>query len=149
MDIKPTILIVDSASDNLMTMQGLLRERYTVRMAASGEGAFQKVAALPRPELILLDESLPDMDGYAILHELQSSFLTADIPVDVPARGSVTVHPKLQPQTGGVVVASDVRASVRTPTSCTRARSRSPRPRTSGSRRWPSTPTSAAAWRSR
>ena len=38
MDIKPTILIVDSSSDNLMAMKALLRERYTVRMAASGEG---------------------------------------------------------------------------------------------------------------
>ena len=40
-------------------------------------------------------------------------------------------------------------ASGPTPTSSTRPRSRSPRPRTSGWPRWPSTPTSAAAWRSR
>lgn len=79
--MKPTILIVDSSSENLMAMKALLRDRYTVRMAASGEGAFQKVDALPRPDLILLDESLPDMDGYAVLHELRASFLTADIPV--------------------------------------------------------------------
>lgn len=81
MDIKPTILIVDSASENLMAMKALLRPHYTVRMAASGEGAFQKVQELPRPELIVLDESLPDMDGYAVLQELRASFLTADIPV--------------------------------------------------------------------
>lgn len=81
MDIKPTILIVDSASENLMAMKALLRDRYTVRMAASGEGAFQKVEELPRPELVVLDESLADMDGYAVLQELRASFLTADIPV--------------------------------------------------------------------
>jgi putative two-component system response regulator len=81
MDIKPTILIVDSASENLMAMKALLRPHYTVRMAASGEGAFQKVQELPRPELVVLDESLPDMDGYAVLQELRASFLTADIPV--------------------------------------------------------------------
>jgi putative two-component system response regulator len=81
MDIKPTILIVDSSSEALMAMKALLRDHYTVRMAASGEGAFQQVDTLPRPELILLDESLPDMDGYAVLHELHASFLTADIPV--------------------------------------------------------------------
>ncbi len=40
-------------------------------------------------------------------------------------------------------------ASVPTPTSCTRPTSRSPRPPTSGWPRSPSTPTSAAAWRSR
>jgi CheY-like chemotaxis protein len=64
MDIKPTILIVDSASENLMAMKTVLRDRYTVRMAASGEGAFQQVNELPHPELVVLDESLPDMDGY-------------------------------------------------------------------------------------
>ena len=37
-------------------------------------------------------------------------------------------------------------ASARTPTSCTRRSGRSPRPRTTGSRRWPRTPTSAPAW---
>jgi putative two-component system response regulator len=81
MDMKPTILIVDSASENLMAMKAVLRDRYTVRMAASGEGAFQMVEELPRPELVLVDESLADMDGYAVLHELRASFLTADIPV--------------------------------------------------------------------
>jgi putative two-component system response regulator len=81
MDIKPTILIVDSASENLMAMKTVLRDRYTVRMAASGEGAFQQMNELPHPELVVLDESLPDMDGYAVLQELRASFLTADIPV--------------------------------------------------------------------
>jgi putative two-component system response regulator len=64
-----------------MAMKAVLRDHYIVRMAASGEGAFQKVDELPRPELIVLDESLADMDGYAVLHELRSSFLTAEIPV--------------------------------------------------------------------
>jgi putative two-component system response regulator len=81
MYIKPTILIVDSASENLMAMKALLREHYTIRLAASGEGAFQQVQELPQPELVVLDESLPDMDGYAVLQELRASFLTADIPV--------------------------------------------------------------------
>jgi len=81
MDIKPTILIVDSASENLMAMKTVLRDRYTVRMAASGEGAFQQMSELPHPELVVLDESLPDMDGYAVLQELRASFLTAEIPV--------------------------------------------------------------------
>ena len=81
MDIKPTILIVDSASENLMAMKTVLRDRYTVRMAASGEGAFQQMNELPHPELVVLDESLPDMDGYAVLQELRASFLTAEIPV--------------------------------------------------------------------
>ena len=81
MDLKPTILIVDSASENLMAMKAVLRNRYTVRMAASGAGAVQQLETAPRPELVLLDESLADMEGYAVLHAMRASFLTADIPV--------------------------------------------------------------------
>ena len=46
-------------------------------------------------------------------------------------------------------VGSVAAGSAPTPTSSTRRRSRSPRPPTNGWPPWPSTPTSAAAWRSR
>ena len=58
-------------------------------------------------------------------------------------------HPRPLASSTSCAVASAARASAPTPTSSTRPRSRSPRPPTSASRPWPSTPTSAAAWRSR
>ncbi len=58
-------------------------------------------------------------------------------------------HPRPQPAAPAARPGRPRRASARTRTSSTRRRSRSPRPRTSGWRRWRSTPTSAAAWRSR
>ncbi len=58
-------------------------------------------------------------------------------------------HPRPLPAAPAPRPGRPVAASGPTPTSSTRRRSRSPRPRTSGWPRWPSTPTSAAAWRSR
>ena len=57
-------------------------------------------------------------------------------------------HPRPLPAAPAPRPGRPVAASARTPTSSTRPRSRSPRPPTSGWPRWPSTPTSAAAWRS-
>ena len=58
-------------------------------------------------------------------------------------------HPRPLASCTSSAAGSAAPASAPTPTSSTRPRSRSPRPRTSGWPRWPSTPTSAAAWRSR
>ena len=78
---KATILVADSESDNLVLMKELLQARYHVKLAGSGADAMRLAALAPRPDLILLDASLPDMDGQAVLHELRGDFLNADIPV--------------------------------------------------------------------
>jgi putative two-component system response regulator len=80
-NFKATILIADSGSDNLALMKELLHGRYHVRLAGSGAEALRLAAMVPRPDLILLDASLPDMDAQAVLHELRGDFLNADIAV--------------------------------------------------------------------
>ena len=62
--IKPTILVVDDTPDNLSLMSDLLRTDYKVKLAPSGERALQIVAGDSKPDLILLDIMMPDMDGY-------------------------------------------------------------------------------------
>ena len=75
-----TILVVDDEPGNLALMNGLLRDRYSVKGANSGERALQIVRdALPN--LILLDIVMPGLSGYDVCRELKSSPLTRDIPV--------------------------------------------------------------------
>jgi putative two-component system response regulator len=83
MDInfKATILIVDSTSDNLVLMKELLHGRYHVKLAATGADALRLAQMAPRPDLILLDATLPDMDAQHLLRELRGDFLNEDIPV--------------------------------------------------------------------
>ena len=83
MDInfKASILAVDSSSDNRMLIKEMLHPRYEVRLAASGAEALAMMQLAPRPALVLLDLTLPDMDGHAAFLELRSDFLNADTPV--------------------------------------------------------------------
>ncbi|WP_320055572.1 HD domain-containing phosphohydrolase [Desulfuromonas thiophila] len=78
---QATVLVVDDASENLTVMGEILQESYRVRVANSGPRALQVVQSTPRPDLILLDVIMPQMDGYAVLRALQANSATADIPV--------------------------------------------------------------------
>jgi putative two-component system response regulator len=79
--VKATILIVDDEPTNLSVLTGLLRPEYRVRAANSGENALRAVASEPRPDLVLLDVMMPQMDGYTVLAHLQDNPATAGIPV--------------------------------------------------------------------
>jgi putative two-component system response regulator len=76
-----TILIVDDEPANLSLLNDLLRAEYHVRAANSGESALRAAATGPRPDLILLDVMMPEMDGYTVLARLRESPVTQGIPV--------------------------------------------------------------------
>ena len=80
-EVKPTVLIVDDAPDNLMLIKMLLQNKYRVKLALNGEIALRAAGQLPLPELILLDVMMPEMDGYEVCRKLKANPLTADIPV--------------------------------------------------------------------
>lgn len=66
-----TVLIVDDTGENLSVIGQLLRPLYRVRVANSGAHALTAAASEPRPDLILLDVMMPEMDGYEVLRRLQ------------------------------------------------------------------------------
>jgi putative two-component system response regulator len=76
-----TILIVDDAPENLSVLAELLQPDYRVLAANSGTRALKLSAAQPKPDLILLDVMMPDMDGYEVFRHLQTNPNTRDIPV--------------------------------------------------------------------
>lgn len=78
---RPTILIVDDTPENLIILGDLLQPTYQVRAARSGARALQVVTSEPRPDLILLDVMMPDLDGYAVLSRLRADPTTRPIPV--------------------------------------------------------------------
>jgi putative two-component system response regulator len=77
----PTILVVDDTAQNLMILGELLKPHYRVRAANSGARALQAADNEPRPDLILLDVMMPDMDGHDVLRRLRAEPRTRDIPV--------------------------------------------------------------------
>ncbi|MGE4450762.1 GGDEF/EAL domain-containing response regulator [Castellaniella sp.] len=80
-DGRPRLLIVDDASVNLHTLVGVFRDDFAISAATSGRKALELARCEPRPDLILLDIQMPDMDGYEVLAALKRDAATADIPV--------------------------------------------------------------------
>jgi DNA-binding response OmpR family regulator len=76
-----TILIVDDQPDNREMLATLLGdEGYRTLQAASGMEAMDQIA-LESPQLILLDVSMPDMDGYAVATLLKADPKTNGVPI--------------------------------------------------------------------
>ena len=77
---KPRILVIDDERFNLNTLHGLLRDDYRIMVATSAELGL-KAAIAGRPDLILLDITMPGMDGYEACRLLKEDPLTQGIPV--------------------------------------------------------------------
>ena len=78
---RPVVLLVDDTPENLSVLGELLQPLYRVRVANSGARALSVVASDPRPDLILLDVMMQDMDGYEVIQRLRADAATRDIPV--------------------------------------------------------------------
>ncbi len=79
--VKGDILLVDDTLDNLRLLATMLRNQgYKVRSAKSGAMAIAGVKAAP-PELILLDITMPNMDGYEVCQQLKTDVQTHEIPI--------------------------------------------------------------------
>jgi DNA-binding response OmpR family regulator len=75
------ILIVDDEEDILNFLELVLREKgYEVVTAGSGHDALTR-AQLEKPDLVLLDIMMPQMDGWEVLKLLRIDDETASIPV--------------------------------------------------------------------
>jgi putative two-component system response regulator len=75
------ILIVDDTLANLQLLANILKEDgYKVRPAINGALALRAIAQ-KKPDLILLDIKMPDMDGYQVCQALKQNPVTCDIPV--------------------------------------------------------------------
>lgn len=76
-----TVLVVDDTPDNLMLMTDLLRDRYRVKAANSGETALRVLQNDPLPDLILLDIMMPGLSGHEVARQMQQDPRTRDIPI--------------------------------------------------------------------
>lgn len=77
MPTSNTILVVDDDAGIRQTLADLLEEEgYSVATAVDGIDALDQVLATP-PRLILLDISMPRMDGFAFTRELELRGLRA------------------------------------------------------------------------
>ncbi|OLP18038.1 hybrid sensor histidine kinase/response regulator [Leptolyngbya sp. 'hensonii'] len=99
---KGDVLIVDDTPNNLHLLSSMLEELgYEVRCASSGAMALMAVST-EYPDLILLDISMPDMNGYEVCQHLKENQATQEIPVIFLSALSETIDKVKAFQLGGV-----------------------------------------------
>jgi len=75
-----TLLIIEDSEDQRNLMGSILNSRYRVLMESSAEEGL-KTALRIKPELILLDLGLPEMDGYELCNRIRSIPDLESVPV--------------------------------------------------------------------
>ena len=96
------VLIVDDVPDNLAVLHDALDESgFTVLIATSGEAALQR-AQQAVPDIVLLDDMTPGMDGFEVARQLKATAETAHIPIIFMTGLTETEHLVAALQAGGV-----------------------------------------------
>lgn len=75
-----TILVVEDNPDNLTTIKAILQSRCDIIEAADGEEGLT-AALTKKPDLVLLDMSLPKMDGFSVVKKIKEDQKARHIPV--------------------------------------------------------------------
>jgi two-component system, OmpR family, response regulator VicR len=79
----PRVLCIEDETEMSQLVEMILsRQGYDVATAATSQSALDQVAA-QKPDVILLDLMLPDIDGWEVYEKLKSEDATRDIPVIV------------------------------------------------------------------
>ncbi len=75
------VLVVDDEADILNLVKMLLKSHgYMVAVAGDGKEALKQVKIF-RPQVILLDIMMPEMDGGDVVRELKKDPMTSQIPI--------------------------------------------------------------------
>jgi CheY-like chemotaxis protein len=83
LNVNRTVLVVDDNPDIIHLYQRyLVRTPYHIVHVSKGQGLFEQIDAV-RPDVIVLDIMLPDVDGWDLLTQLFETPRTRDIPVIV------------------------------------------------------------------
>ena len=99
---KPVILVVDDTADNIEVLRWVLLNEYQVMAATNGNKALKIAQGRPKPDLILLDVMMPDIDGYEVCRQLKSDPRTSKIPVIFLTTLDETENEKLGFEIGAV-----------------------------------------------
>ena len=86
---QPQILIIeDDPAVMTLTKDLLLKEDYEVQVVSQGKAGWESLQK-GRPDLLILDLGLPDMDGLALCARIKADPLVREVPVFIlTARGS-------------------------------------------------------------
>lgn len=86
------ILVVDDEPDIVRFVVKTMQSRgHDVTKATNGKLAIEQVA-IDRPDVIILDLNLPEMDGFEVCRRLKGDPATSDIPIVMMSAAYVTIE---------------------------------------------------------
>src|SRR3954468_25063954 len=75
-----TVAVVDDNSDNRLIIRTILEDQYQIEEFATGADAIEAFRQR-KPDVVILDISLPEMDGTEILRFIRNDARLRDLPV--------------------------------------------------------------------
>ena len=85
------ILIIDDQPESVRLLEQLLEEQGSYRVFSATNGAEGiALVARRRPNLVILDLRMPEMDGFKVVEELRNNPETATIPILVVTGDTLT-----------------------------------------------------------
>jgi signal transduction histidine kinase/DNA-binding NarL/FixJ family response regulator len=77
---KPLILLIDDDPEILILLRDFLEADYQIIFAENGREAYQKVLS-EKPDLIVSDVMMPEMDGIELCCKIRENFDTSHLPI--------------------------------------------------------------------
>jgi len=78
---RKLVLIVDDTPTNVAVVSGVLKDSFRTKVATNGEKALTIANSGEKPHLILLDVTMPGMDGYEVAQTLRNISSLNSIPI--------------------------------------------------------------------
>ena len=78
---RPLVLVAEDNADMRGYLRRLLGRAYRLRMAADGAEALAELRRGARPDLLLSDVMMPELDGFGLVREVRADPRLADLPV--------------------------------------------------------------------
>jgi len=95
------ILVVEDMIDNRELLSDILQlHHYEVVEANDGRVALE-IARLERPDLILMDVSLPHLDGFAVTRQMKADPYLANVPIIFVTAHAMGKEQKMASEAGG------------------------------------------------
>jgi two-component system chemotaxis response regulator CheY len=78
---KPVILLVDDNTFIIKLLTKILEAKYSIRTAANGLEALALIHQGVKPDLMVTDIEMPQMNGYELIKAIRANGLYSQIPV--------------------------------------------------------------------